>query len=222
MILKKNKRGYTFRKYMKPRKITGHVDTTVVGLSKVLLLLVSLMLSGCTAAATVSSTDVQVLSVKEYYDDAFMVAREWQSDAYLQSANAIARELYDSRRPLRLSYSFLSKSKRSQALLVWIREDLTIDSEIVNLGGSTEDRRELQSEQWVLDSMDAIQIAQAAGGNEYISKNGSVEIDAYLEYWKKEHANTVIWRVSYLRTDGGGNLHIEVDAITGEVLELRE
>ena len=196
--------------------------TTLVRLGKVLLLLLSLMLSGCTARATVSAIDLQVLSVKEYYDDSFAVAREWQADAYLQSANAIARQLYDSRPPLRLSYSFFSKGKRSQALIVWIREDLTIDSEVVNMGGSAEDRREIQVEQWLLDSMDAIQIAQEAGGNEYISEYGPVEITAFLEYRKKEGANTVVWRISFLRTEAADSYVVEVDARTGEVLELRE
>lgn len=207
---------------MKKSEKMGHMETIPVRFGKVLVFLVGLMLSGCTEKATVSAIELQALSVKDYYDDAFAVAREWQSDAYLQSANVIARQLYDSQPPLRLSYSFLSSSNRAQALLVFIREDLKIDSKVVNMGGSAEDRREIQADQWTLDSMDVIQIAQQAGGNEYSTKYGPVEITAFLEYRKKEHDNTVIWRVSYLRADDGGTLHIMVDAITGEVLELRE
>jgi hypothetical protein len=198
------------------------MNTTLVKLGKVQLLLLSLMLSGCTARATASPINFQVLSVKEYYDDAFAVAREWQSDAYLQSADTIARLSDDSHQPLRLSYSFLSKSKRSQALLVYVREDLTLDSEMVNMGGSVEDRREIQADQWKLDSIDAIQIAQEAKGNEYINKYGPVEITAYLEYRRWEPDKKVIWHISYLRPEGLGGIHIEVDAINGEVLELRE
>lgn len=198
------------------------MNTTLVRIGKVLLLLLSLILSGCKGKATVSTIDFQVLSVREYYDDALAVAREWQSDAYLQSAAAITRQLYDSRPPLRLSYSFLSRSVRSEALLVYIRENLTIDSEVVNMGGSAEDHREIQPEQWTLDGVDAIQIAQEAGGNEYISRYDPVEVTAFLEYRRRVGANTVIWRVSYLRPDGAGSIYIEVDAITGEVLELRE
>ncbi len=198
------------------------MDRILTRLSQVLLFLLSLLLPGCTGRATVSAIDIQVLSAREYYDEVLAIAREWQPDAYLQFANANVIQPYYSRRPLRLSYSFLSKSERSKALLVWIHEDLTIESEVVYIGGSAEGRQEIQSEQWVLDDMDAIQIAQEAGGNEYINKYRSVEITAYLEYRKRGNDDTVIWRVSYLRPEGDGSIHIEVDAITGEVLEIRE
>ena len=198
------------------------MNTTVGRLGKVLMFMFSLILSGCIPRATVPAVDIQILSLREHYDDALTVAREWQSDAYLQSANAIARLSNDSHPPLRLSYSFLSQSKRSQSLLVFIREDSTVDSEVVSLGGSVEDRREIQSDQWKLDSMDAVRLAQEAGGNEYISRYGPVRMTAFLEYRKQESADIVIWRVSFLRLEAAENFVFELDAINGDVLELRE
>ena len=167
-----------------------------------LLLPVTMILFGCIKEETTPITptaipisDIEVLSVKEHFDDALIIAQQWQSDAYLQSASANVRQ-NDGFRTLRITYDFLSDKKRSEALLVWIREDKTIDSKVVDLAGSTEDRREVKAEQWLLDGVEAFQIAQEYGGSEYISKYGPVEIDIFLEYYKQEPNNTVIWRVS--------------------------
>ena len=200
-----------------------YVDYRLVRSKKlVLFFLLTLTFMGCIGNAKTSIDDIQVLPVREYYYDALAIAHDWQSDAYLQSANAITRQSDDSLMPLQVSYTFLSNNKRSEALLVWIREDLTIKSEVGNMGGSVIDRRAIRSEQWVIDVMEAIQIAQETKGNEFISKHQSVEITAYLEYHQREPDNTVVWRISYLKPFGEGSMYVEVNAVNGDVLEIRE
>lgn len=192
-------------------------------LISLLVLAIGFLFAGCSMKADpISTNDLQLLSIREYYDTAHVVAEEWQQDAYLASARATVRQK-NTQRKLVIFYKFLSKSQLSESLLVSVFEDASVETKTVSMAGSVNERFEIKDDLWLLDGRDALKIAQKYGGSEYISNYGSVEIDVFLEFQKVISDETVlIWRVSYLRPDGEGSLYIEIDTLTGEILAVRQ
>lgn len=173
-----------------------------------------------TLGTPVPLPDMEVLSVKNHYSDALAIAQDWQPDAYLGDASTRVR-FQDKPSRLCIDYTFYSAKVRREALLVWVCDDSTSHTMTVDMTRAIGERTEIENEEWVLDSTQALQIAFENGGEDYLKHTASFDIALFLEYQKRVTNGPVVWRVSFLRWTGdGGNLHVNVNAVTGEVLKM--
>jgi len=93
--------------------------------STLIALLVLAGLSSCRA----EEAPVSVVSLRESLSDLEDAARPWSPDAYL--ANAELPIHYGSPGPWLVSAGFNSTTEQFQSLLVFLREDGTVDTEII-------------------------------------------------------------------------------------------
>jgi len=165
-----------------------------------------------------SEAPMQVLSFKGNYDRALSAAHAWQPDAYFVSATGTVETNYGPRK-LFIIYEFLSTSK-NEALLVTVYEDSELETKIVK-GGSLTNLPKIDSTDWALDSVQALQIAQENGGAKYLREHGAeARFDLDLEYYRGTTSGPVVWRASYFTSGDDGTLYIEIDAVTGEILAI--
>lgn len=192
-----------------------------------------LAVSGCQMSSenktktpvTVSYLDkLQIPFVAESINGAVDLAQDWQDDAFLHSVNVIPGWI-DRPQPAILRFDFRSQNYANERLAVVFTTGLdrenSVRTDFTDITTASKDFREITSNDWSLDADEAFQIAQQYGGEDYLRDSGlGAQVELFLEYQKGVTDGPVVWRVTYLRPDGGGNLQIILHAITGEVLRV--
>jgi len=189
----------------------------ILGMAIVLLLL--LTLASC--QHTYRPVQVRTRPARTLYLVALKKAQEWKPDAYLDniSVGALLRDNYT--RPILLFFGFDSPSDDRHSLMITFRSDLDepeIEQVYFKMANAVHDR--IDSEDWPLDSVDALSIAQANGGDEFLSyhNSGPVEMDLYLERRPFVPGATLRWRASYFDELTGDYLRVMLDPQTGKVI----
>jgi hypothetical protein len=158
------------------------------------------------------------------YPESLRLAQEWKTDAYLVSAETdFARGGGDGRD---LYYNFVFRSHSSPLMQMLLSYDSTKGSLREKLfavpADSTEPNVEISDTDWPIDSVEALQVAQAHGGSEFLTRHYSsnnLSLLLRLEKRAEGEQSRTVWLVSYYDQPAAEVLRVVVDASTGDVVE---
>ncbi|MBU0491426.1 MAG: hypothetical protein KKA73_02690 [Chloroflexi bacterium] len=184
-------------------------------------------------ACTISSEDIptisaKVLSAGDAYPLAWTEVQKWRSDAYLINIEAAVHYAEDPS-PLYIFFDFDALNDPAIWLSVkcWKGENgFEARSETGQYTDPVLDRMPIHREDWILDSQEALDIAQNNGGNEFMYRR--LDTKHFPSYFLKlernlpPHLGDVIWRATYSDFDAKEGLDILIDANTGEVRKVEQ
>lgn len=153
-----------------------------------------------------------VPSAQHNIESAYDLAKEWSADAILISVGVIVPS-GDQLGWMR--FSFISKTNFKEYLLLSYQNS-NVTTRISDWNASYNSFREIEFDQWLIDSTEAFEVAQRNGGQEHmLDASGDIEIGLSLGVAKN---GTLVWRVSYRSLDGTGTMYIGVNATSGEFI----
>jgi hypothetical protein len=145
-------------------------------------------------------------------------AQEWQADAMLLRADAtwppglLIGDVLDGASSW--SFVFYSPSQGAIRQVTVIEESVTLLAE-----RNYQPPQPLQAtSDWTVDSNTAVQYFMTNGGQEFMRQVGSTVLTMSLRMDKPD--GRIIWSVSSVATDSARGLIIDIDARTGDVLEV--
>jgi len=178
---------------------------------------------GCSTPTPPRPVLVETLSIQDLYPEALQIAKAWKEDAYFTGAYTSFWPT-DSNEFQYASFSF--RSRATDFIGLYVSYDPATDSfEEKWLGVAEEDPRykaEIADAEWRLDSIEALEIAQGAGGSEFLAGQLDKDLDLYLRLEKRQIGQDLrtVWRVAYyVGMPPSDSQWILIDAVTGEVLE---
>jgi hypothetical protein len=185
--------------------------------STLIALLVLAGLSSCRA----EEAPVSVVSLRENLSDLEDAARPWSPDAYL--ANAELPIHYGSPGPWLVSAGFNSTTEQFQSLLVFLREDGTVDTEIIPHTVPVVQVVPIEASDWEVDSQEALDIALDEEGMRFLEKHPGAGCSSLtLVRIGLESGSPVVWRLVLSDClDPWVGQTTEIDAITGEVISRK-
>ncbi len=187
----------------------------------VVVLFLFFTLTNCTQRPP-QPVQLRTLSAREYYLIALEKAQQWKPDAFLTNISVRVLSETDFERQPSMSFVFQSPSDDHNSLLIFFGEDADVLKEEISY---REDpisvRYPINSEDWSLDSMNVLRIAQKNGGNEFLNKHDpeTAVMSLYLE--RRPTGAHPKWRASYLDLGDSERVDIDIDPQTGEVIEVK-
>jgi hypothetical protein len=167
---------------------------------------------------------LRTLSARRLYPLALARAQQWRPDAYLDYMRVGARQEDDLTEPLEITFGFESPSDGYQSISITFHED-SDESEVRTFDHSkaSDVAIPIQSEDWPVDSVDALGIAQDSGGLEFLTRHDPDQTRMVLRFgypYPPKPDARLLWEVFY-QDSSIGSLEITIDAGTGEVVEIR-
>jgi hypothetical protein len=179
-------------------------------------------LTNCTQ--TPQQVHLRTLSAQEFYPLALEIAQEWKPDAYLADIEVDFLPEEDHERRLSMSFGFESPSDDRHSVLIFFREDTDEpEVEIIDHPNPIAVRNPISSEDWPVDSVEALAISQANGGNEFVTKYDPEMTYLFLRLEERRPIVPGVglrWRVSYSNLGTGEYIRVMLDPQTGEVIEV--
>ena len=182
-----------------------------------------LLLLGCNPGASGEPVTVHTLSVRTLYPEALQIATTWKPDAYLIGASAYFAIDYPDCSPPSVRFSFYAPSAPYFFLRVqYNSEAQAFEEEAVSSGGSIDSVRypQILDTDWAVDSTEALEIAQANGGAEFLAGRSSHYLcGSSVELEKKmiEGQWVTRWCAGYFDVTTPKSLFVHIDALSGEV-----
>jgi Tol biopolymer transport system component len=167
--------------------------------------------------------DLRVLSAADHYPEALDRARGWKVDAHLISIAAGVGHASNGLDEPGITFYFDAPSAPNSMYEVDL-ETRSWTSRVVDLGSAASNVPPIGREQWTLDSVDAWSIAEANGGEEYLSyhHDPATIMTVILDYWPmRDRTEILAWRVNYTVLPAS-TLDVLIDPGTGEIIEARE
>jgi hypothetical protein len=193
-----------------------------------LMIIALMMIAACTKDNGQTSTEstlgqLSPLSVKEFWSQAFTIAREWREDSYMREVTVNIRlpnvpSSYSS-----VTFDFQSKNEEYVSLIISCKETGCKSSEFrQETGYPLIHCTPFDLDDFKLDSRDALEIGLEAGGSRFVHSN-SADITLYLSYGSSICKDSLMWRVSFLNilSPSTDYFEIKLDPNTGEVIETR-
>src|SRR3990172_456930 len=186
------------------------------------------LLAGLGLTLAISACDryaplpVHVHSLEEALPTLEEAAQVWSSDAYLADVEVPLRDGYPGERVI--DAGFQSPSAPYESLLVTLREDDTLTTEIIPQTVPVIQSSPITRDDWVLDSADALERALDEEGRRFFEGHA----ESHCSFLKLERDTDspgwpVVWRLTLTECLGrGGVQHTVIDAITGEVIQRRQ
>lgn len=149
-------------------------------------------------------------SVREYYLQAVLLARQWRQDAQLVSAEV---QFYPPQRDQQPWVSLVFRDTHSlYASLIITYVDRQLEMEEVTRTTPWQVAA-IEPAEWTLDSTDALEIAQNNGGTAFISEHPHAEV--WVQLGRYGPTNGAWWLVHYIDFAAGKDLLIAIDAASG-------
>lgn len=187
-------------------------------------LLVWLLVVGqsCGSPTRPPTTAVETLSLRDLYPHAVAIAKQWKEDACLVDVELsfwpVGVEGYG-----RASFFFRSPSTDIVQMFVRYRRatgEFTSDL----LSVKEEPLRCLQGKDtdWPVDSIDALNVAQAHGGATFLAHRSWENLHLFLRLGKRLEGNRLltVWWVAYNDTATGQSTEVLIDATKGQVVQI--
>jgi hypothetical protein len=168
--------------------------------------------------------ELLVVSAAEHYDEALSGATEWQPDAYLTSIVGSSNSRSVERDYALLVYTFHSSIDQTSFFVASLLGDAwTSYSE--PLGRMAVNPAPIAREEWILDSLDACEVAQDNGGRDFLARYADSYVSMVVQLDRFEVSgieDVLVWRLSYnvKPYSPGGYLEVFIDPKTGSVLEI--
>jgi hypothetical protein len=165
---------------------------------------------------------VDTLSIRDLYPEALQIARARNEDAYL----VLAQTSFWPADSLAYQAAFFGFRARSTDIIgLSVSYDAAtgeFEDRWLSVAKETRPREEIADAAWRLDSVQALEIAQEAGGAEFLAGKLDKELHLYLRLEQLHVGNNqkVVWTVRYYAgMPPSADLRIVIDAVTGQVLE---
>jgi hypothetical protein len=160
--------------------------------------------------------DARVASLRENIPALEETAKTWRQDAFLDSVELAV--LSGEFEPSPISAHFISPSTLQQTLLVTVNADGVISTELVEQTIPVTPSQPITSDEWLLDSPEAFEIALDAKASRFLETNAYDQCSfMVLERSLGSPGEPVVWRVVFQQCLGLGALpQILIDAITGD------
>ena len=191
-----------------------------------IIILLAVYLTGCSSdPIAVDPSEIQVLSIKDYYPEALSAAQEWNPSAYLTEI-VVAMCLPDAKDDLKIHYRFRTRDAPGMWFLVSIRASSDKSEILAEPGEYAEDTIPTLPQVFdiyrvTVDSFGALEIAYHNGAQEFLSTHEDLHQlpIAILEREKvRVGTGNLQWKVIFT-AESLHNIQITIDAHTGEVLE---
>lgn len=196
------------------RRIAASIGLTIY--------LVVVFLASCSNSTPPPPVSVDTLSIRDLYPKALQIAKAWNEDAYLVFLETSFWPT-DSPASQGASFSFRSRSMESIGLFVsYDKATGEFEDEWLSLANEARPREEIADAAWRLDSVEALEIAQEAGGAEFLAGHPDKDYLLYLRLEKRQadEDQRTVWLVRYYAgMPPSADLRIVIDALTGQVLE---
>lgn len=187
----------------------------------VIVLLLLFTMANC--GQTHQQVRLRTLSAREFYPLALEKAQQWKPDAYLDRirVDVLSEETFTRR--LEMSFGFESPNDDHHGLLIFFSEDSDEpEVEIVYQEIPISVHNPISSEDWPVDSLKALAIAQGNGGDEFLAKHDpkTALMTLYLERLPKVPGARLLWRASFWDLVASEKVWVMLDPQTGEVVEV--
>ena len=183
----------------------------------------ALLLLGCSPARPTEQVAVYTASVRALYPQALQVAREWRTDAYLVFVHTDFAVAGQGEKNLFSTFTFSSLTTPAFELTL-IYEPAT-DSFETSLSGYGPERRlrlAIAEDEWPVDSTMALEIAQASGGADFLSRaSQNLSLHMSLEKGPVEGTQVTYWLVYYADWTKLEGLCLTIHAGTGAVISRK-
>ena len=178
------------------------------------------LLLSCGPVKPQGGKSVHTLSMRTLYPEALEVARAWKEDAFLVGAD-VDFALDDTEHNHLPSFFFLSPSTEVVGLFVnYDVETGTFSDEWLSIAKMDRSRYpEILDDEWPIDSVDALQIAQNHGGSEFLASRAGWDLHLLMHLRKRQTSgqSMTYWTVLYYDQYAREDLRMRVDASTGDV-----
>jgi hypothetical protein len=179
----------------------------------------------CSAPTPPQPVSVDTLSLRDLYPGALRIAKAWKEDAYLVETQASFWPV-DSNGFRRAFFSFRSSSTNVIGLFVSYdpATGLFEDEWLSVAHEDPQQKEEIADTDWRLDSIEALEVAQRAGGAEFLARQLDKDLHLYLRLEKRQIGTDLrtVWLVAYYAgMPPTTDTSIVIDAATGQVLEAR-
>jgi Icc-related predicted phosphoesterase len=153
-----------------------------------------------------------VPSALSHVDASYVLAREWSPDAILIGVDVVVPP---GEQASFVQFSFISKTNSKEHLILSYKNG-NVTTRISDWSAAFSSFREIELDQWLVDSSEAFEVAQLNGGQEHmLTTSGKIDIKLILDVAKN---NTLVWVVSYRSLDGNGTMYIGVEANAGKFM----
>lgn len=176
------------------------------------------LLCGCQVEMQSYGMSAYTISAKRLYPEALAIAREQDPSAFLAYVDVDFRTMEDNR-PLRIAYTFETQSTPP----VWCRVEFTDGKDPGLIVSSHEYPYEasITDQDWLLDSTEALEIAQENGGREFLLRWKPQITALRLQRASSEHVVSgnppVEWCVVYAVFMSRQRLTVCINAASGQV-----
>jgi len=195
-----------------------------------LFLVLMLFSTHCTrkvvSPISIQETKLEVLSVRDFWFEAFDTAREWHSDVYVRDVNVdvsvLSQGENSSDQSSGVNFRFRSLQKKDSILVVHCTLKNCYSFEVKNdQAVDLYSCRAIELEDFVFDSQEVFDIGLDKGGGDYLeSKTTSVVLKLYRD--SPICSGPVRWYVSFLDVSTQEGVAIIVDAVTGKVIQVNK
>lgn len=173
----------------------------------------------------VDPSQLRVLSIDHYYEDALTIASEWEPDAYLVHILA-SFTLPDESEPLIIRYGFRSRVESGKWLNVTYNSADLSQPRVAEGEFSEGSNRPLTQEIIVatapLDTLDAIRIAYENGGNDFANKHRGFNNDSFVELQQENEGlgtGNLVWVVTFT-SENHTTMYVTLDAANGKITDV--
>jgi hypothetical protein len=185
---------------------------------------IGLLCIGAACGGTPRPVRMRTMSAQAYYAEALQRAQQWRSDVYLFRVTVGFCPVDDLQCSLTLRFGFRSPSDDHHSLMISIEEDAPAYApEVIDHKIPIKVRNPIEPEDWPLDSVDVLAIAQAHGGDEFLRRHNPAAVDwmkLLLQPLPKVPGARLDWTAQYAVLSSDDKLDIDIDPKTGEVLAV--
>jgi len=173
-------------------------------------------------AAVVAPTSIfEGRTAKVAFAKAQQTAAAWRSDAKLLNASATwpqgasVQELKNG--TTTWGFTFYSPAAGEIGIISVVDDTANLISE----GPHKQTNPVLEATGWNLDSDEVIALLLAEGGNQFLIDEGVVTLTTLLNADDQEKDGRLAWQVNLISIQNGRALSMNIDATSGEILEIR-
>lgn len=184
-----------------------------------------LLLASCGPQDGTTPVAVRTLSLQDLYPTAVTLAEDWKEDAYLVDAMIP----FDTGQPDAYRHAnlvFRSPSTDIIGLSLWYDPETgSWQDEWLSIAKVDPQREpEIRQSDWSIDSLEALEIAQAHGGAEFLAGRPSGELYLRLRLKTEQVAERqlAVWKAMYRHRGTPDYLFVVIDTQTGEVLNVED
>ena len=170
--------------------------------------------------------EFQVVPINTYYDDAYKIASEWDTNPYCDYILSTFAMPNDNDGSLRIIYGFRSRSNPAKWLTVTFDAldpaQYKVADGLFSEGNKRPFTQEIEVGKLPFDITDTLIIAYQNGGNDFLQENKGFNSDSFVELQQENEflgTGPLVWIVTF-SSNRYKTMYVKIDALTGDVLDV--